>query len=425
MAMDRRDFLKLCGAAGLVASAPALLPRRAHAQDDAAEGPFWVFVHASGGWDPTSLCDPKGRASEDEENPMNHYFTADIGEAGNIRYAPVGENQVFFDKHFRRTMVINGVDTQTNNHDAGVRHTWSGKLSEGYPALAALLAGQYAAEKPMAFITNGGYDYTGGLVAPTRVGNIDAVGRIAWPNSIEGRAEGESFHSPATYDRIKAALDRRQATLHGQFDLPRYSHAISQLYDARAGQNTLRRLTEVLPGEFSRDNLPRQAQVCCAAFKAGISRAANLSVGGFDTHGNHDDSHIPRLGELLRGVDFLWDEAERQGIADDLIVMIGSDFGRTPGYNSGNGKDHWAITSVVLMGKGIPGNTVIGSTDERHVPIKVDPRTLAPAAEGAGVRIEPQHIHRALRRLAGFGPDDETSRLFPLLGAGDLPLLGA
>lgn len=58
MAMDRRDFLKLCGAAGLVVSTPALLPRRARAQDEPATGPFWVFVHASGGWDPTSLCDP-------------------------------------------------------------------------------------------------------------------------------------------------------------------------------------------------------------------------------------------------------------------------------------------------------------------------------------------------------------------------------
>lgn len=422
MAMDRRDFLKLCGAAGVAVSLPGL-PRTARAQDDAAAGPFWVFVHASGGWDPTSLCDPKGRASEDEEDPMNHYFTDDIGEAGNIRYAPVGENQAFFDKHHLRTLVINGVDTQTNNHDAGVRHTWSGKLSEGYPALAALLAGQYASEQPMAFITNGGYDFTGGLVAPTRVGNIDAVGRIAWPNSVEGRAEGDTFHPAATQDRIAAALARRRATLEGQFTLPRYTHGISQLYDARAGQNTLRRLTEVLPGEFSRDSLPRQAQVCCAAFRAGISRAANLSVGGFDTHGNHDDSQIPRLGELLRGVDFLWDEAERQGIADDLIVMVGSDFGRTPGYNSGNGKDHWAITSVMLMGRGIAGNRVIGTTDARHVPVKVDPNTLQPAPEGTGIRIEPQHIHRALRTLAGFGAEDEASRLFPLLGAADLPLL--
>ena len=31
------------------------------------------------------------------------------------------EVRAFFQKHYRRTLVINGVDTQTNNHDAGVR----------------------------------------------------------------------------------------------------------------------------------------------------------------------------------------------------------------------------------------------------------------------------------------------------------------
>lgn len=417
MAIDRRDFLKLAGAAGL---AVTVLPGRARAQ---GQGPFWVFVHAGGGWDPTLLCDPKGRVSEDDENPLNRYFVSDIGEAGNLRYAPVGFNQQFFDKHHRRTLVINGVDTQTNNHDAGVRHTWSGKLSEGYPALAALLAGIFDRDKPMAFISNGGYDVTGGLIAPTRVGNIGAVARIAWPDRINGQADGPRFHREPTAARIEEAMARRQAVLRDQFALPRHRHGISQLFTARTGQNTLRRLTEVLPAEFERDGLRRQAQVACAAFAAGISRSANLSVGGFDTHGNHDDTHIPRLAGLLEGIDFLWDEAERQGIADELIVMVGSDFGRTPGYNDGNGKDHWAITSVLLMGRGVPGNRVVGLTDERHVPVPLDAATLRPASDpAAGMRIQPGHIHRALRTLAGLD-GTEAERLFPLAGASDIDLL--
>ena len=76
--MDRRDFMKLCGAAGLAVMAPG---GGAFAQDAPTDDRFWVFVHATGGWDPTSLCDPKGRANEEEENPMNMYFKDDIGEA--------------------------------------------------------------------------------------------------------------------------------------------------------------------------------------------------------------------------------------------------------------------------------------------------------------------------------------------------------
>lgn len=422
MTLDRRDFLKLAGAAGLAVTTLPGLPGSARAQSDPS-GPYWVFVHAGGGWDPTLLCDPKGRADEEAEDPLNMYFTDQIGTAGNLRYAPVGMNQQFFDKHHQRTLVINGVDTQTNNHDAGVRHTFSGKLAQGHPALAALIAGE-SRDQPMAFISNGGYDVTGGLVAPTRVGNIGAVSRIAWPNSINGAPDGPPFHREPTLDRIRQAMNRRKGVVETQSDLPRHRHGISQLFTARTGQNTLRRLTEVLPGEFDRARLKRQSQVACAAFAAGISRSANLTLGGFDTHGNHDDSHIPRMTELLAGVDFLWDEAERQGIADDLIVMMGSDFGRTPGYNNGNGKDHWAITSVLLMGRGVPGNRVIGETNARHVPIPLDSATGRPAADpDKGMRIQPGHIHRALRRLAGL-PED-VDRMFPIEARAEFDLLAS
>lgn len=420
---DRRDFLKLAGACGLA----VMTPMGARGQMDPGPaddggGPFWLFVHAGGGWDPTSMCDPKGRASEEEDDPMNMYFTDDIGEAGNIRYAPVGYNAEFFQKHFNRTLVLNGVDTQTNNHDAGVRHTWSGKLSEGYPALAALIAGQVAGTRPMAFISNGGYDNTGGLVAPTRTGNIGALNRIAYPNSINGNPD-VTFHSDTTMGRVRAALARRRGYLERSHNLPRAMEGINALYTARSSQSEVKRLSEYLPAEFDRAALNRQAQVAMASFRAGVAKTANLTLGGFDTHANHDNSHIPRLAELLRGVDFAWDEAERQGIADDLIVVVGSDFGRTPGYNNGNGKDHWSITSMLLMGAGIPGNKVIGRTDPRHKPFEVDPDTLE-VVESGGIRIQPGSVHHALRRLAGIDEEGPAREIFPLVGATPLDILG-
>ncbi len=416
--MDRRAFIRWAGAAGLA----VMLPREGRAQDEAIDH-FFVFVHAGGGWDPTMLCDPKGRRTEEDEDPVNTYFVDDIGEAGNLRYAPIGDNAAFFNKHFGKTLCINGVDTQTNNHDSGTRHTWSGKLAEGYPALAALIAGVQSRSKPMAFISNGGYDQTGGLVAPTRTGNIDAVNRIAWPNAIDARRpDGELYQSEATLARIQAAQERRRGWLSQRFALPKAQATQDALFAARVGKNEVRRLAEFLPGEFARESLKRQAQVCCAAFRANIAKTANLVLGGFDTHGNHDASHSGRMTELLQGIDFLWDEAERQGIADKLTVVVGSDFGRTPSYNSGGGKDHWAITSVMLMGKGVPGNRVIGGTDERVRPWTVDPASLS--RSDSGVRIEPGHVHHALRRLAGIDGDAATQQLFPLLEVSPLPLLG-
>lgn len=425
MKKTRRDFLKLAGAAGLAVMAPLTLrgkARAAEATDMPWTGTFFVTVHAGGGWDPTSLCDPKGRANEATEDPMNMYFTGDIGQIGNISYAPVGSNQTFFEKHYRNVLVLNGVDTQTNSHDAGTRHTWCGQLAEGHPSLSAVVAAALGPDRPMAFVTNGGYDITNGEVAATRIGNTGIFQRIAEPHRVDPLYNEREYHLPSAQARIQRFQADRLAAMADKQHLPKVSRAINSLQLARRSDNELQRLTEALPDSLDDSNNPlrRQAQLAMAAAKAGLAISANLTVGGFDTHGNHDDNHIPRLSRLLDGVDFLWDEAERQGVADRLVVMVGSDFGRTPGYNDTNGKDHWSITSVMLMGQGIEGNRVIGKTDERHRPMTVNSQTLA--VDDDGIRLEPKHIHRALRKLVKIDDSDVAKRYF--VPGEDLPLLG-
>lgn len=79
--MKRRDFLKVLGATGLVASLPSSLHTAAADEDDSIyDGPFLVCVHAGGGWDPTMLCDPRARGD------FNRAYD-DIGTAGRISYA--------------------------------------------------------------------------------------------------------------------------------------------------------------------------------------------------------------------------------------------------------------------------------------------------------------------------------------------------
>lgn len=421
--MDRRDFMKLAGATGLVLASP--LPTRESAAQDmtgAYTGPLFIFVGANGGWDPTSFCDPKGFVTEDEENPMNRgYAKADIGNAGNIPFAPIGTYPQFVETHYQRMMVINGIDTKTNGHDSGRRVVASGKLSEGFPAFGALVAAEYGQGKPMGFITNGFYDETSGTTARTRVGNLAAFERIARPNNIQANNATRLYHTEETMMRIQEAQQSRLLAMKTQARLPREERAMSTLHLARGADNVLSRLLDELPTDRPAGNLERQAQLAIAAYKAGACVSATLSTGGFDTHGNHDASHIPRLNTIWAGVNYIWEEAERQNVADRVVVIIGSDFGRTPRYNDNNGKDHWSVTSMILMGAGIPGNTLIGETTDGHSLKTVDPSTLRVAADG--VRIEPGHVHWALRKLAGI----DKSRLhanYPLDVKEFLPLLG-
>ena len=186
MKMDRRDFLKAAAACGAAVTGPGL----AYAFDPSLQtGPkdptyavddpmFFIQVQATGGWEPTMLCDPHG-------NLNGMYNEGDILTAGNIPYAPLGpEWDEFFQTNFQRMVVINGVDNQTNSHDAGRRHTSSGRLGEGYPALSALAAGYQAPHLPVSFLTFGGYEMTGGVVAPTRDIDAERLSGIAYPARV-------------------------------------------------------------------------------------------------------------------------------------------------------------------------------------------------------------------------------------------------
>lgn len=55
--MNRREFTKLLGMAGLSATAP--LPLGIAAAAEPYSGPFYINIAAIGGWDVTSFCDPK------------------------------------------------------------------------------------------------------------------------------------------------------------------------------------------------------------------------------------------------------------------------------------------------------------------------------------------------------------------------------
>ena len=145
--MTRRDFVRLTSAAGLGAMIPFADISRARAEAKAPyEGPLFILINAQGGWDPTSLCDPKGRASELSESPVNMFFTDDIQVAGNISYAPVPGLETFFEAYHQDLLVINGVDTETNGHDSGRRNMWSGQLAEGYPSFGAAVAAAHGSD---------------------------------------------------------------------------------------------------------------------------------------------------------------------------------------------------------------------------------------------------------------------------------------
>ncbi|MEY3015096.1 MAG: hypothetical protein RIT45_3831 [Pseudomonadota bacterium] len=429
-ALDRRDLLRLLAGAGLVAA----VPRRADADLPNATapapyaGPFLVTVHAGGGWDATHLCDPKPSAGPDDAEPINNFLPAAVQKVGPFSLGPTPGAVAFFQKHQARLIVYNGMDFATNGHDSGTRNAWSGTLVEGYPALAAMFAANKAPLQPLAFLSSGGYDHTANLIAPTRVGNVANLQRLVVPNVKDVNNPDRIFHAPWVWQKLQERRAKRLARRLQAAVLPQTKSALQQLQAARSGVTVLDQLVAKLPAKLDATNNPlkRQAEITAATFAAGLGAAASLTLGGFDTHANHDASHLPRLEMLLQGVDYLHGQLVAQGIADKTIIVVGSDFGRTPGYNAGKGKDHWSITSAMVLGPttgplAISGGRVVGASTDGHHARELDPTTLQPVADGKGVRLTPAALHRALREHLGLTGSEADLRF--LLEAPKMPLL--
>ena len=397
--MHRRDFLHLTGLAGLSVLVPSVARRSWAGGTDPDHARLWVFVHAGGGWDPTLLCDPKGQKAADDPTAIDHYDVATIATYGQHRVAPLPKVQAFFAAHGDRVRVFNSVDCQTNSHDAGTRFTWSGHLSEGWPSLAALIAAQTAPDRALAFVSYGGFDDTAGVAPLTRLGSPDTLTRLAHPDQFDP-SQPARYHTVATSARIEEAARARLLAMQDRPLSPKAHANASALYALRTGDSDLGKLVGLLPAKLDPDGLKQQAQLIVAAFQSGLSVSANMTRGGFDTHGDHDNNHIPAMENLIDAVGFLWETATAAGLADRLTVVVGSDFGRTPLYNAGKGKDHWNVTSVLALGAGVNGNRVVGATTDEFHAQGLNPQTLA--ADPGGARLTPGSIHRSLRQAAGL-----------------------
>lgn len=415
--MKRRDLMKLSG----LASAGLFTPfsSRLLAAPEDYSGRFFVTLQAEGAWDATSFCDPKTNVPGEWE--INWWArTRDIETAGNINYAPFGNNSSFFQKYYRDMLVINGVDTQTNSHSVGVVHSWSGRNSVGYPSLTTLFAAANAPDMPLSYINFGGYGETAKLMRSTRLDDISSLMNVLRPNTVPWNNE-ENYRNPEHLSIIQQAQQARLDRLRSASgNLPREKFNMDAYYDARNNSSGLESFAQVIPSDDElqstvpvqdwESNLLQQIQIATLAFKSGVASAADLYLGGFDTHTNHDQDHEPLLAHLTDALDYLWTYAETEGIADRLTVMVTSDFSRTPYYNETNGKDHWPITSVVMMEKDAPwANRVIGYTDEGHNAYRINPTTLE-RDDANGTLIYPKHIHESVRNYLGVGDNTQ----FPL-----------
>ena len=413
----RRDFLKLCGLAGIGIACPSGLSSglQAAAKDDSPyEGPYYIVINASGGWDTTYLMDPKGIGG------INRlYKEGDILTKGAHKFAPTEKhknggmgNEEFYAEFANELLVLNGLDYSVNNHSPGARYMATGKLdSMAYPTFAALVAACKGPTCPLSFLTFGNYSATGNIVAMSRVPYLPSLQRIANADAIEGNPKSP-YHEDFALARIEQALREQRESRAAMPLLPRQERAESMLYAAQVNAKSMQRITPHIPKNIPKERIAQQAEIALASFKAGVCVSANLSIGQFDSHANNDTDQMKLLPEFLAGIAYILRRAGELKIREKLVVVVQSEMGRTPDYNKGNGKDHWSIGSIMFIGPGIKGNRVLGATDEKQFAVPMNPKTLALDKE-KGSRVRPEHIHEALRQFAGIANHPHAKK-FPL-----------
>ena len=86
----------------------------------------------------------------------------------------------------------------------------------------------------------------------------------------------------------------------------------------------------------------------------------------YDTHNENFTFHLEQLGEFDQAFSNLMDDMAARGLLKHTLVVVMSEFGRTPGVNYLYGRDHWDTAwSVVVGGCGVKAGQVYGKTNEK------------------------------------------------------------
>ncbi len=432
----RREFLGL-GLGGLGLSLPACLQHaRGSAPARAAPAQTCIVLYCWGGMSHHETFDPKPDAPAEYRGLFNPIATVVPG----IR---IGEHLPRIARHADKLAIIRSMHHRASAHGKGMYWNITGHppaepeaaanqppSRQDWPCLGAMVSKFLrapaglpgAVQLPYPLVDNktlqagdnagflgsaadpvlvrpdrgrpwGGVSRDLGAVVLRRAEGVDVPRLLARRDLARGLGRHPA-PSSASHDRYRQmALDLLVSPrVQNAFNLDREPLKVREAYgDHLCGQSVLlaRRLTGA--------GVPVVTVVCAAG-------DLNGSAGDhWDTHGdNFNRLKRDLLPPFDRAVSaLLGDLADRGRLAETLVVML-TDFGRTPRINGGAGRDHYPnVYSVFLAGGGIRGGQVYGSSDR----LGAEPRDLptgpadvhATIFQALGIPLD-SHLHDSTRR---------------------------
>ena len=450
LTLTRRRFLGGATAAALAGAAGALgFTRLARADLPLPQGRAFLFCYFPGGWDQLMLLDPRDPARFlDTERSRTlielRYRELDgfMGYRGQLVrprgssplvFGPLAERAgraVNLSDYADRMAVIRGVNMSALGHEVAYRYFLTARYPVGTSARGTSIATEVAAllaprvpRRPIPNLTvsvetyNDRYPASFGALSVRNAEDLVlmlAPADNAEPDEVEAalaaRAARPGDCADEVYDRrgLWSVLRESRATadglvrerVSGAFDFVNADTPAAQAIRARYG--------------FSRgeaDHPGARTALAVSAIKSGMSQVASVNVGKVtDTHFADNSVHAqlltPGVEAFLAALEDLRTSPHPQGgsFLDHTTVVGFSEFARTPLFNSFNGRDHHQNNSLMLVGAGIRGNTLVGATtDVGMMPVPWDLDANRPS-EG-GVILKPENIAATLLAAAGLTTD--------------------
>ncbi len=130
------------------------------------------------------------------------------------------------------------------------------------------------------------------------------------------------------------------------------------------------------------------------------ARFVTLTYGGWDHHTQITANMRRLVPQFDRAYATLLADLDERGLLDSTLVLVSSEFGRTPKINQDSGRDHWPkVFSVALAGGGVHRGAVVGSSG----PTASEPEETPVSPEDLATTIYHQLGIRAEKELMAPG----------------------
>lgn len=335
-----------------------------------------IFLWLGGGAAHIDTFDPKVKG-DGKKQPGSYY--------GSI---PCAISGVSVSEHLKRTaplldravMIRSLSHSIVSEHGAASNLMHTGRLPSGtllYPSIGSIVAKELGAktEEVPAYVVMG---YPNIMRDP---GFLGAKYGYVYLTQVETGPNGLTLPpdvSNARQDRRETLLERmrqgyaaREAgdpVVQGQIDVSRQGFKMAgprflNVFDLNREPQALR---QAYGGEFGQRCLLARRLIQAGTRFVEVSFNLNFLNGtGWDTHNEGQLKQHLLIQDLDQAFATLITDLERNKLLDRTLVVIATEFGRPPEFDSGGGRGHQSVAfSGVLAGGGLRTGKVIGETDD-------------------------------------------------------------